>query len=178
MLELKSIRAGYGTFQALFDVSLEVRAALQADPENRTRVVSRVYGLGGKDFYAADAAEFFSPAAEAARTGTVATPLAYHGATPGVPGRGPKPGLPPITAAQTGGTAHVQRDDATGRLHVELEPMWKMTSVPSRIAPGHGACPGCGRAVTPGFSLEGWASPWRNSRVPSVESPSTKMISV
>jgi pyruvate ferredoxin oxidoreductase alpha subunit len=27
---------------------------------------------------------------------------------------------------------------------VELEPIWKMTEVPSRIAPGHGACPGCG----------------------------------
>ncbi|HVG78255.1 MAG TPA: ATP-binding cassette domain-containing protein, partial [Patescibacteria group bacterium] len=26
MLELRSVRAGYGTFQALFDVSLEVRA--------------------------------------------------------------------------------------------------------------------------------------------------------
>jgi pyruvate ferredoxin oxidoreductase alpha subunit len=29
-------------------------------------------------------------------------------------------------------------------LAVELEPIWKMTEVPSRIAPGHGACPGCG----------------------------------
>jgi pyruvate ferredoxin oxidoreductase alpha subunit len=40
--------------------------------------------------------------------------------------------------------AHVHRDAVTGRLRVELEPIWKMTSVPSRIAPGHGACPGCG----------------------------------
>ncbi len=36
------------------------------------------------------------------------------------------------------------RDEGTGRLQVELEPLWKMTAVPSRIAPGHGACPGCG----------------------------------
>ena len=126
------------------NLSLEVRAALQTDPENRTRVVSRVYGLGGKDFYAADAAEFFALAAQAARTGMVAKPFAYHGATPGVPGRGPRPGLPPIPADKTGGTAHVRRDETTGLLHVELEPMWKMTEVPSRIAPGHGACPGCG----------------------------------
>lgn len=126
------------------NLSLEVRAAVQVDPDNRTHVVSRVYGLGGKDFYAADAAEFFALAGEAACTGHVASRFAYHGATPGVPGRGPKPGLPPIAAEQTGGTAHIGRDDATGRLHVELEPMWKMTTVPSRIAPGHGACPGCG----------------------------------
>jgi pyruvate ferredoxin oxidoreductase alpha subunit len=126
------------------NMSLEVRAALQVDPENHTHVVSRVYGLGGKDFYAADAAQFFALATDAAASGRAQVPFAYHGATAGRPGGGPKPGLPPIRADQTGGTAHVHRDEATGRLRVELEPMWKMTEVPSRIAPGHGACPGCG----------------------------------
>ncbi len=126
------------------NLSLEVRAALQVDPGNHTRVVSRVYGLGGKDFYAADAAEFFALAATAAESGKVAVPFAYYGATPGQPGRGARPGLPPVPAAKSGGTAHVHRDEATGTLRVELEPMWKMTSVPSKIAPGHGACPGCG----------------------------------
>jgi pyruvate ferredoxin oxidoreductase alpha subunit len=126
------------------NLSLEIRAALQVDPENHTRVVSRVYGLGGKDFYAADAAQFFALANEAATSGKVAVPFAYHGATPGRPDRGPRPGLPPIPADKTTGMAHVRRDEATGRLRVELEPMWKMTAVPSRIAPGHGACPGCG----------------------------------
>ena len=126
------------------NLSLEIRAALQTDPENDTRVVSRVYGLGGKDFYAADAEQFFALASEAAASGKVAVPFAYYGATPGKPGGGPKPGLPPIKADETGGTAHVHRDETTGRLRVDLEPMWKMTEVPSRIAPGHGACPGCG----------------------------------
>jgi len=126
------------------NLSLEIRAALQVDDENHTRVVSRVYGLGGKDFYDKDAEHFFALATEAATSGHVATPFAYHGATPGKPGGGPRPGLPPILAEETGGTAHVQVDENTGRLRVELEPMWKMTSVPSRIAPGHGACPGCG----------------------------------
>jgi pyruvate ferredoxin oxidoreductase alpha subunit len=40
--------------------------------------------------------------------------------------------------------ARVHRNEATGRLEVELAPLWKMTSVTSRIAPGHAACPGCG----------------------------------
>ena len=44
--------------------------------------------------------------------------------------------------------AKVTQDEATGRLNVELEPLWKMTEVPSRIAPGHGACPGCGAFPT------------------------------
>src|SRR5665811_60357 len=35
------------------NLSLEVRAAIQIDPQNNTQVLSRIYGLGGKDFYAA-----------------------------------------------------------------------------------------------------------------------------
>ncbi|MDP2956541.1 MAG: thiamine pyrophosphate-dependent enzyme [Longimicrobiales bacterium] len=127
------------------NLALEVRAALQIDPENDTLVLSRVYGLGGKDFYGADATAFFEEARAAAATGKVLKPFAYHGATPGVAGAGAKPGLPAIPAAEVSrAMAKVARDEATGRLHVELEPLWKMTEVPSRIAPGHGACPGCG----------------------------------
>jgi pyruvate ferredoxin oxidoreductase alpha subunit len=44
--------------------------------------------------------------------------------------------------------AQVHRDAATGRLKVELQPLWKMTEVPNRIGPGHGACPGCGAFPT------------------------------
>ena len=127
------------------NLSLEVRAAIQVDPENRTLVLSRIYGLGGKDFYAADAEKFFAQATTAARSGRVAEPFAYHGATPGAPGRGARPGLAAIPAADVSrGMARVHRDEVSGRLEVELEPLWKMTSVPSRVAPGHGACPGCG----------------------------------
>ena len=127
------------------NLSLEVRAAIQTDPQNRTRVLSRVYGLGGKDFYAADATTFFEAAEQAARTGEVAVPFSYHGATAGREDVAPRPGLPAIPAAEVSrGMAHVKRDAATGQLQVELEPLWKMTKVPSRLAPGHGACPGCG----------------------------------
>ncbi|MGE0358744.1 MAG: thiamine pyrophosphate-dependent enzyme [Burkholderiales bacterium] len=131
------------------NLSLEVRAAIQEDPQNRTRVLSRIYGLGGKDFYAADAVAFLDQAAEAAAAGHVAEPFAYHGATAGQPGRGAKPGLPPIRAEDVATPmAHVRRNPATGRLDVELEPLWKMTEVPKRISPGHGACPGCGAFPT------------------------------
>jgi len=127
------------------NLALEVRAALQIDPENGTLVLSRIYGLGGKDFYGGDAVTFFEEAGTAATTGMVAKPFSYHGATPGVPNGGPKSGLLPIRTAEVSrGMATVTRDDRTGRLQVELEPMWKMTEVPSRVAPGHGACPGCG----------------------------------
>jgi pyruvate ferredoxin oxidoreductase alpha subunit len=127
------------------NLSLEVRAALQQDPDNRTLVLSRIYGLGGKDFHAADAEAFFAEALEAATLGKVRVPFAYHGAFAGNPADGPPPGLPPIRSEEVSrGMATVTRNAETQRLEVELKPIWEMTTVPSRIAPGHGACPGCG----------------------------------
>jgi pyruvate ferredoxin oxidoreductase alpha subunit len=65
------------------------------------------------------------------------------------PSKESKPGLPPIAPQEVArGMAKVRRNDETGRLEVELEPLWKMTAVPGRLAPGHGACPGCGAFAT------------------------------
>ena len=127
------------------NLSLEVRAALQQDPDNRTLILSRIYGLGGKDFFDSDAEEFFYEALEAAEKGRVETPFAYHGGYAGDPDRHPPKGLPAIkTEDVSRGMAEVTKDPETGRLEVELKPLWEMTTVPSRVAPGHGACPGCG----------------------------------
>ncbi|HXD40001.1 MAG TPA: thiamine pyrophosphate-dependent enzyme [Ramlibacter sp.] len=131
------------------NLSLEVRAALQLDRKNETLVLSRIYGLGGKDFIGADAEVFFHEALDAAVTQKPVQVFAYHGATAGRHDKSAKPGLPPIRTEQVSrGMAKVTPDAATGRLKVELEPMWKMTEVPGRIAPGHGACPGCGAFPT------------------------------
>ncbi len=151
---LKSVRAAtigdradsYGAGGG--NLALEVRAAIQQDPENVTLTLARVYGLGGKDFYATDGRLFLEQALEAAAARHVGEPFAYHGATPGRPDSKPKPGLPAIKPEETRGMAKVQRDEATGRLKVELAPIWKMTEVPPRVAPGHGACPGCGAFPT------------------------------
>ena len=53
-----------------------------------------------------------------------------------------------LPAQVSRGMAKVTPDPTTGRLKVELAPLWKMTEVPGRIAPGHGACPGCGAFPT------------------------------
>ena len=127
------------------NLSLEVRAALQVDPENATRVVTRIYGLGGKDFDDSDAETFFDEALGAACTGTVAKPFDFHGAYAGNADHKPPMGLPVIeTVELTRGMVKVLPNLATGKLDVELEPFWAMTAKPNRIAPGHGACPGCG----------------------------------
>jgi len=127
------------------NLSLELRAAIQVDPDNHTRVLSRIYGLGGKDFDDSDAQTFFEEALAAADTGRVEVPFAYHGVYAGEPGKGFAHGLPAIERAEVSrGMATVTPNPETGKLDVELKPLWAMAEVPGRIAPGHGACPGCG----------------------------------
>ncbi len=127
------------------NLSLEVRAAIQIDPDNRTRVLTRIYGLGGKDFVDSDAEQFFRDALKAAETGRVDEPFAYHGTYAGDPDQEVAHGLPIIERAEvTRGMATVTQDEASGKLNVELKPLWAMADMPGRIAPGHGACPGCG----------------------------------
>jgi pyruvate ferredoxin oxidoreductase alpha subunit len=127
------------------NLSLEVRAAIQVDPDNRTRVLTRIYGLGGKDFDDSDAETFFEEALETVRSGRVETPFAYHGIYAGDPEKTVDIGLPAIETAEVSrGMAKVTRNEATGKLNVELKPLWAMAEMPGRIAPGHGACPGCG----------------------------------
>ncbi|MDP6354530.1 MAG: thiamine pyrophosphate-dependent enzyme [Planctomycetota bacterium] len=123
------------------NLTLEVRAALQQDPENTTTILSRIYGLGGRDFYDDDAEAFF----EEAQNAREAPLFAYYGVYAGDPEESPPEGLPPVESEEVSrGMAKVTQNPETGRLDVELEPMWKMATTPSRVAPGHGGCPGCG----------------------------------
>jgi len=124
----------------------EVKAALQEDPDNYTTCISRIYGLGGLDFFLEDAESWFREGLETARTGKVKKRFDYHGTTPGNPKQKMKPLLPPITEEETSlGLVKVEQDpDDDGRLKVDVAPLYKFTAMPSRIAPGHGACPGCG----------------------------------
>jgi pyruvate ferredoxin oxidoreductase alpha subunit len=123
----------------------EVKAALKDDPDNRTLCINRVYGLGGLDFYQEDAEEWFRLGLETARTGKVKKRFDYQGATPGDPKVKMKPVLPPITEEETKrGLVEVETDPDNGRLKVQLAPLHEFTQIPNRVAPGHGACPGCG----------------------------------
>ena len=77
------------------NMSIEVKAALKDDPENRTLVLSRIYGLGGKEFYVEDAVDMLREAVDTANKGKVNVPFEYVGATPGdlsfIPGQVQKP---------------------------------------------------------------------------------------
>ncbi|AZK47705.1 thiamine pyrophosphate-dependent enzyme [Paenibacillus lentus] len=123
----------------------EIKAALFTYGNKTTQVVSRVYGLGGKEFYAEDGHHLFSLAIDAAKKQKVEVPFDYYGHTPGDPEKAPKRVLNPLRFEDLkAGLIKVTQNEETGKLGVRIPPLRSLTKKPKRIAPGHGACPGCG----------------------------------
>ncbi|WP_037985652.1 thiamine pyrophosphate-dependent enzyme [Thalassobacillus devorans] len=134
------------------NMTLEIKAALQEMTGQQPVVLSRVFGVGGKDFYEQDAEVFFDEALEAAETSVVAKPFDYYGVHAG----DPKKKLLPIIEPQHSGSydsglIKVTHDEATDSLKVKVPPLRQLMNKPKRIASGHGACPGCG--IFPGLEL-------------------------
>jgi pyruvate ferredoxin oxidoreductase alpha subunit len=133
----------YGAYGG--NMTNEVKAALFTYGNSKTMVVSRIYGLGGKDFYAEDGHAMFEYSLEAIAKGRVEVPFDYHGHTPGDPLKTQKRVLNPMKFEDLKtGLITVTRDDETGKVNVKIPPLRSLTKKPKRIAPGHGACPGCG----------------------------------
>lgn len=123
----------------------EIKAALQEDPENRTIVLSRVFGLGGKDFYPDEAVQFFEMALDAANKGYAEKPFDYFGCVSGEKENALKPVIEPMHGETfRSGVIKVTEDPETGKLNVRIPPLRALTAKPKRLASGHGACPGCG----------------------------------
>jgi pyruvate ferredoxin oxidoreductase alpha subunit len=123
----------------------EVKAALYTHEVKNIHVISRVYGLGGKDFFLEDAVAFFEFAIDAMNKGYVEKPFDYYGHTPGDPDKKPKRILEPMAYEDLKtGLITVDRDEESGKLKVKVPPLRQLTKKPKRMAPGHGACPGCG----------------------------------
>ena len=82
------------------NVAHEVKSTLKDDPDNRTVCLSRIYGLGGRDFYVEDAEALFRLAIEAAGqrrrrrrcSTTTASSRAIPSGRPGGPGCRRSPG--------------------------------------------------------------------------------------
>lgn len=123
----------------------EIKAALFTYGNHSTKVISRIYGLGGKEFYAEDGHKLFELAIEAAEKNKVAVPFDYYGHTPGDKSKVPQPVLKPMKFEDLKtGLIQVKMNEETGKLGVRIPPLRALTKKPKRIAPGHGACPGCG----------------------------------
>ncbi|MGN1230527.1 MAG: thiamine pyrophosphate-dependent enzyme, partial [Anaerotignum sp.] len=129
------------------NLSMELKAMLQ-EKGSTAKVLTRIYGLGGKDFYEKDAEEMllscYDPDAER---------FDYLGKYPGEPVQ-EEQYFAPLTEKETklGLTKCIEQD---GKLQVEGGRLNDTTEVPKRIAPGHGACPGCGIPVNLNLLLRG-----------------------
>jgi pyruvate ferredoxin oxidoreductase alpha subunit len=123
----------------------EVKSALFTHNVKNIHVISRVYGLGGKDYFLEDALAFFELGIETIAKGYVEKPFDYYGHTPGDPNKAPKRILEPMAYEDLKtGLITVDKDEETGKLKVKVPPLRQLTKKPKRMAPGHGACPGCG----------------------------------
>lgn len=148
------------------NMSLELKAALQGMEQTAhpIKVLSRIYGLGGKDFFMEDALALF-------REALSETPMEfdYYGITPGSETadtmqtddkscRGCKQPqyFAPLTQKDVSpGITTCQFDASSGKMVVKGGLIKDVTAMPKRIAPGHGACPGCGIPVNLNLLLKG-----------------------
>lgn len=121
------------------NLSLEIRAMMQRYG-SRAKIKTLIYGLGGKDFFKEDAKTMLSIAENPAKP-----EFAYYGITPGEDEDNGKDLFAPITREQTKIGAGVNLN--------------AVTAMPGRIAPGHGACPGCGIPVNLNLLLRGIEDP-------------------
>lgn len=161
------------------NLSLEVRAAMQKCGHN-VKIKSLVYGLGGKDFFRKDVCTMLEWLEDDSKPD-----FAYYGITPGkVTETEEKPLFAPVTGEKTRiGATKVERvpdmpktenaeteGKSAGKTVLDFshkDTMLKVTggtlnavtAMPGRIAPGHGACPGCGIPVNLNLLLRGIEDP-------------------
>ncbi|KEF37366.1 2-oxoacid:ferredoxin oxidoreductase, alpha subunit [Schinkia azotoformans MEV2011] len=130
----------------------EIKSALQDDKENKTIVLSRVYGIGGKDFFTDEAIQMYELAIDAMEKGYAEKPFDYFGVNPGKPENKMKPAIKPMHGDDfKTGLIEVTPDPETNKLKVKIPPLRQLTTKPKRLGSGHGACPGCG--IFPGLEL-------------------------
>ena len=126
------------------NLSLEVRSAMQKSGSSM-RIKSLVYGLGGKDFFVEDAVKMVEWAENPD------TPdFEYYGVTAGrsvAEYQNETTFFAPLTSERTKkGVIQVQKGE-DGKVQVSGNSLNATTAIPKRLAPGHGACPGCGIPV-------------------------------
>ncbi|MBQ4119707.1 MAG: pyruvate synthase [Clostridia bacterium] len=129
------------------NMSLEIRAALQQKGLT-AKVISRIYGLGGRDFFERDAIELFNFCYDENSPN-----FDYFGTYPGEADFNPKPYFEPITDNQSPALISFTEED--GKVTVKGATVRDTTARPKRLAPGHGACPGCGIPVNVNLLLRG-----------------------
>ena len=129
------------------NMSLEIRAALQQKALT-AKVYSRIYGLGGRDFFEEDAVKLFEICLKAD-----ASDFDYIGIYPGDTEYKTQPYFNPVAGNEN--PRLIESTEENGRVTVKGATVRDTTARPKRLAPGHGACPGCGIPVNVNLLLRG-----------------------
>ena len=134
------------------NLSIEVRSAMQKYG-GTARVKSLVYGLGGKDFFAEDALKMYEWAKN-----PDTSDFEYYGVEPGEDSE-ENNFYAPLTEKETKlGLTKVEKTE-DGKVQMTIGNLNAATAMPKRLAPGHGACPGCGIPVNINLLLKAIEDP-------------------
>ncbi len=134
------------------NLSIEIKALLK-DCDSAAKVLSRVYGIGGCDFYVEDAEKIFEDALKALNSEEV---LKFDYINKYV-GSGEKDlrYFAPLTKEDSSPDNVSASFDESGNMTVSGGNIKESLRMPRRIAPGHGACPGCGIFINLNIFLKG-----------------------
>lgn len=130
------------------NMSIELRAAL-LQKGMTPRVYSRIYGLGGRDLFERDIVELFEACSKEG-----APDFDYIGVYAGDKEYKPKPYFAPVTD-NSDLSGIISCTEENGRAVVKGGNVRDTLKRPKRLAPGHGACPGCGIPVNVNLLLRG-----------------------
>lgn len=138
------------------NLSLETRAALQK-AGSKARIKSLVYGLGGKDFFVEDALKMFAWAGKGNTSD-----FAYYGVSKGEETEKEQKEynfFEALTPDKTRlGVVKAEKTEE-GEVRVTGGGLNETIALPKRLAPGHGACPGCGIPVNVNLLLRAIEDP-------------------
>ncbi len=149
------------------NLSLEVRAAMQKSG-SKVNIKSLVYGLGGKDFFVEDAVRMIEWAENPDMP-----EFEYYGVTMGedegeqltegltgvMPAIENDSFFAPLTRERTQIGATQTKKAENGKVEVSGGSINATAAIPKRLAPGHGACPGCGIPVNVNLLLRAIEEP-------------------
>ncbi len=136
------------------NMSLEIKASLQ-EKELNTKVISRVYGLSGKDFYVEDAVSLFEDAFDCLE-GKELKRFDYIGKYVGDIEHKDSPFFNVINPKDTlVNITNAEYNESTKTFNVTGGNVKDLPKMPKRICAGHSACPGCGIPVNLNLLLSG-----------------------
>lgn len=129
------------------NISHDLKSIILDANKRDVQVISRVYGLGGKEFFVDDAITLIN-LGFAATSGEVVKTFDYYGITAGDVTKTEKQitrQMTPIPSTlYNSGQIKATFDEEKNQVKVRVPALRNLTSKPKRLSSGHGACPGCG----------------------------------